>query len=137
MPRRIAEHGRSYQASYQRANAGFQLLGDLQKQYAATRYSIVQQTVGGEIGAANTATTFGYIFGLFDHELQAKSMAFAEAARQEALRKLDEAAQSGVRVTVDGWDKGLPDPASLPPMIDCAMPASVTELVEAPAGAAR
>ena len=126
-----------YQASYQRANTGFQLLGDLQKQYASVRYSIAQQSVGGEIGAANMATSLGYLLGFFDPELGKQSMEFAERARQQALAKLDAAAQGGVRVTMEGWDTGLPNPATLPPMIDCAMPASVKSLVEVPAGGGR
>ena len=115
-----------YQAAYQRANIFAQATADIQKQYVASRYQLTQQTVGGEIGAANTATTFGYILNFFDPELGQKSMAFAEAARQQALQKLDDAAKGGMTVSVDGWNQGLPDPASLAPLAKCDLPVIAT-----------
>lgn len=121
-----------YQAAYTRANIFAQATADIQKQYAASRYQLAQQTLGGEIGAANTATTFGYILGFFDPELGQKSFEFAEAARQQALKKLDEAAKGGITVSVDGWNHGLPDPASLAPLGKCDLPVIATGGSSAP-----
>ena len=114
-----------YQAAYNRANAGYQLAASIQQQYTSARFSTTQASLGGEIGVANTATTFGYIIGLFDPESGQKTLDFAEAARQAALRKLDEAARGGVTVTSDGWNAGLPDPAKLPPPVQCDMPSAL------------
>lgn len=113
----------NYQAVYNRAGVGYQLAADVQKQYTNYRYSIAQNSVGGEIGVANTATTFGYWISLLDPNLGQKSLEFAEAARQQAYAKLDEAAKSGISVSVDGWDTGLVDPASFAGKFRCDMPA--------------
>lgn len=112
----------NYQAVYNRAGVGYQLAADVQKQYTNFRYSIAQSSVGGEIGVANTATTFGYFASLLDPELGQKSLEFAESARQQAYAKLDEAARSGITVSVDGWDTGLVDPASFAGKFQCDMP---------------
>jgi len=117
-----------YQAVYQRANTFANGLVQLQNQYAAARYQTVQGTLQGEAAAANLATMFGYIGGFFDPELQRRSMEYAENARMQALNRLDRAAQSGIRVTVDGWDDGLPDPAALAPPVRCEVPAFAAAL---------
>lgn len=112
----------NYEATYRRAGVGYQLAADVQKQYTNYRYSIAQSSVGGEIGVANTATTFGYWISILDPDLGQKSLEFAEAARQQAYAKLDEAARSGITVSVDGWDTGLVDPASFGGKFRCDMP---------------
>lgn len=114
-----------YQAAYTRANMFAQTTAELQKQYASVRYSIAQQSVGGDLAAANMGSLFGYLASLFDPETGQRSMAFAEQARQQALQKLDDAARSGVTVSVEGWNTGLPDPASLPAANACELPASL------------
>lgn len=114
-----------YQAAYARANAYAQATADIQKQYAAARYQTAQGSVAGELGAANTATSIGYLLGFFDEDLGRQSMDFAERARQQALSKLDDAARTGMTVSVDGWNTGLPDPATLPPVIKCDVPTSL------------
>jgi len=115
------------QAVYNRAGIGFQLAADLQRQYASARYSVVQQSLGGELGAANMATSFGYIASLFDPDLAQKSMDFAQNARQQALAKLDEAAQGGVSVSAQGWDQGLTDPATFAKSLHCDLPSDLAE----------
>jgi len=114
-----------YQAAYQRANTFAQATVDMQKQYASVRYNFVQSSLGGEMSAANMATSFGYIFGLFDPELGRQSMEFAEAARQQALSKLDDTARSGMTISIEGWDSGLPDPSSLPAPQACELPTTL------------
>ncbi|AUW58044.1 hypothetical protein C1T17_07920 [Sphingobium sp. SCG-1] len=114
----------NYEAVYRRAGVGYQLAADLQKQYANYRYAIAQSSVGGEIGVANTATTFGYWIGLLDPEMGKQSLEFAENARRQAYAKLDEAAQSGITVSAEGWDDGLVDPASFSGKFRCDMPSA-------------
>lgn len=114
-----------YQAAYTRANMFAQATADIQKQYAQMRYVTAKDTVGGEIAVANLATMLGFLGGIFDGELGRSSMDFAEQARQQALRKLDEAASKGITVSVDGWDTGLPNPLNLPAAQACELPASL------------
>jgi hypothetical protein len=119
------------QAVYNRAGVGFQLAADMQRQYMSVRYSTTQQTLGGEIGAANLATSFGFIASLFDPELARQSMEFAENARQQALARIDQASKGGVQISVDGWDAGLTDPATFMGRLHCEMP-SLAEPVPQP-----
>lgn len=135
-----------YQAAYNRANTGFQMTAELQRQYVAARMQTAQGTLAGETSAANMATTFGYIAGFFDPELGRRSMEYAEAARQQALRRLDETARNGVTLSIEGWDTGLPDPATLQAPDACETPEFAAALqrrvitvpqVEAPLAPAR
>ena len=112
-----------YKTTYSRANVYAQATADIQKQYAATRYQIAQQSVGGEIGVANMATTLGLLGGLIDPAFGASAQSYADDVRRRAYAKLDEAARSGITVSVDGWNTGLASPAEvasalrdLPPM---------------------
>lgn len=114
-----------YQAAYARANMYAQSTADIQKHYASARYATTQQTLGGEIAVANLGTIIGFGIGLFDPETGQRSMALAEQARQQALQKLDDAARSGITVSVEGWNTGLPDPVMLPASSTCDMPASL------------
>ena len=103
----LQNYNNNYQALYSLAHMYAQSVADIQKNYVSVRYSTAQQTVGGEIAAANMGTMFGYIAGMFDPETGRRSMEFAEAARQQALQKLDDAARSGITVSVEGWNTGL------------------------------
>lgn len=100
----------NYRTAYQRANIYAQGQVDIQKQYVAARMALTQSTLGGEIGVANTVSMLGLYGGLFSPEFGQSAMNYAEQVRGQALRRLDDAARSGVTVTVEGWNTGLPDP---------------------------
>lgn len=102
-----------YRGVYARANIFAQATADLQKQYAAARYSITERSLGGETGMANMATTVGLLGGLFDKDFGDSALAYADQVRGRAFAKLDEAARGGVTVSVEGWNEGLPDPQAL------------------------
>ena len=92
----------SYQAVYQRAGIFAQATADIQKQYAATRYQLAANGVSGELGVANMATMLGAIGSLFDPSIEQSANAYADEMRNRAYAKLDEAAKSGVTISVDG-----------------------------------
>lgn len=111
-----------YQATWERANTGYKLAGEMQNQYMRTRYGLAQQSVAGEISITNLATTLGYVGGLFDQQFGEEALAAAENVRQAALKKIDEASRNGQGVDFSGWSQGLPDPATLQPLPRCEIP---------------
>lgn len=107
-----------YRGAWSRANIFAQATADLQKQYAQYRLSVTQGSLGGEMGVANMATMLGALGGLLDPSLERDAFAYADRMRGRALSKLDEAARSGITVSVVGWNEGLPDPDALAARIE-------------------
>lgn len=116
-----------YRAVWNRANIYAQATADIQKQYVAARTQLAGQTVRGQINMANRATEFGLWLGLLNPDLERQTLNYAGRVRQQALAELDAAAQGGVTISVDGWDTGLVDPATVAQDINALPPFTLPE----------
>lgn len=102
-----------YQATYSRAGVYAQATADIQKQYAATRYQIASTTTGGQTTLANLASLIGNALNAYDPSMGQGALDFAQQMREQAYSVLDDAARSGITVSVDGWNSGLASPAEV------------------------
>lgn len=113
-----------YQETWKRANLSAQLASDLQKQYAQARYSMVQQTTGGDTQYIALASLLGHLGGLVDRDFGKSALDAADAVRSRMMEQIDAASRNGQGVDFSGWSQGLPDPTALQPLPRCDVPQS-------------
>lgn len=114
-----------YQGSMQRMQIYAQGLVNLQNQYVAARIGQTQSEQGTDVAMENYARLFGRVFNLLEPGSGDKALAYSHDLHNQLGTELNDAAQNGQRITVDGWDAGLPSVAEVHRQLEQLRPMDV------------
>ena len=107
----------AYKIIYARTNIMAQSYANLSQQYLTMRQQTVNDTLQGDVLAANLSEMFSAAAAAFGEKEKAKSAhETANAYRKEVLQKLDGENQNGLEklaANISSWQNGLPNPADI------------------------
>lgn len=115
----------AYQGGLDRAKTYAQLTGQLQSQLTQAQLNRTSGEQAGEVGIIS----FGRIIGIVANGFQPGAgdglMDWAGDNSDRLRRELDDAVMNGQRVSIEGWDTGLPSAAELQRQLDEVEPLKV------------
>lgn len=120
----------NYQAAYDRSRIYAQTTAQLQQDYVNQRTDIARQQQGTDQLVINFARLWGRVSNVLEPGSGDDALEYADNIGGELQDELDDAVQSGVTVSVDGWDTGLPPPAEVRGTIEAMPPITFPDLPE-------
>ncbi|MFS0735591.1 hypothetical protein ABC347_00940 [Sphingomonas sp. 1P06PA] len=115
----------AYQAGVERAKVFAQLTGQLQSQLAGAQLARVSGEQAGEVGMISMGRVFGDIMNAFAPGSGDPFQNYAEMTHNRLETELEDAVLKGAKVTIEGWDTGLPPVIDLQRQLDSIQPMKV------------
>lgn len=115
----------AYNGTMDRAKTYAQLTGQLQSQLAQGQLNRTSGEQSGEVGLISLGRMIGVIANGFDPGAGDGLMNWAEVSSDRLRDELDDAVINGRRVSIEGWDTGLPSSAELQRQLDSIQPIKI------------
>ena len=102
-----------YAAGLDRAKFYAEQTARFQTQVAGMQMDRVRAEQAGEIGMVSLGRMFGQAANIFSPGAGDQAINWSQDRSDEMASELQRAAENGVRISVEGWNTDLPDPAML------------------------
>lgn len=118
----------AYQAGVDRAKIYAQMTGNLQSQLVASQLARTSGEQSGEVGLISLGRMFGGIANALEPGAGDDLYKWSSDNSRRLSGEINDAVIKGQRVTIDGWDAGLPDVAKLQSQLDSIEPLKLPPL---------
>jgi hypothetical protein len=118
----------AYQGGIDRSKTYAQLIGQLQSQLVGAQLGRVAGQQSGEVAVISIGRIIGAAANGFSPGSGDGMMIWAEGTSEKLKRELDDAVINGQKVSIEGWDTGLPSVSDLQRQLDSIEPMKVPPL---------
>lgn len=115
----------AYQGGLDRAKTYAQLTGQLQSQLVGAQLSRTGSEQSLEVALLSWGRVIGTVMNAYENGSGDMVMDWADINSDRLGRELDSAVMNGQRVSIEGWDTGLPSAAELQQQLDDVEPLKV------------
>lgn len=119
-----------YTATYDRAKVFADATARIQAMYVQARIAQRQVQQSGDQSIISLTRMFGRLFNVLEPGSGDAALGYAEGLSRELQAELNDAAQNGQTISVEGWNTDLPDPAQVQAQLDALKPEPLPPLPE-------